>query len=92
MGTKRRSKREDGQDVRDTGDRVNDAVTDLSAYALTLDAECHRLENHVLELTEQESSTAERRALVRERAEMAEELNALRRIIRALACASAPSG
>jgi hypothetical protein len=64
---------------------VDDAITDLSAYALSLDAERDRLDGRVMELAAQESSTAERRAVVRERAEIDEELSAFRRIIRALA-------
>jgi hypothetical protein len=65
-------------------ERVNDALTDLSAYALRLDIECHRLDRRFDELTDQESSAAERRALVQERAEIAEEISAFRRIIAAL--------
>ena len=85
MGTRRRSQREARRKARDRDHRVNEALTDLSAYALTLDVECHRLDDRMLELAKQDSSAAERRALVRERAEMAEELNAFRRIIAALA-------
>lgn len=68
----------------DLDERVNDALSDLSAYALRLDIECHRLDARFDELTDQESSAAERRALVRERAEIAEEISAFRRIIVAL--------
>jgi hypothetical protein len=64
--------------------RVNDALTDLSAYALTLEAEHHRLEDRLLELAGNESSTAERRAVLRERDEISEELNAFRRAVTAL--------
>jgi hypothetical protein len=60
---------------------VHDAITDLTAYALTLDMECHRLDSRLRELLERESSAAERRAVVRERDEIAEKLNALRRAI-----------
>jgi hypothetical protein len=63
---------------------VNDALTDLSVYALTLDAEGHRLGDRLLELAESESSVVELRALVRERAEITEEAMALRRTITAL--------
>jgi hypothetical protein len=63
---------------------VHDALTDLNVYALTLDAERHRLDDRLLELVEIESSVAERRALVRERDEIAEELMALRQAITAL--------
>jgi hypothetical protein len=60
---------------------VHDALTDLSVSALTLDAERYRLDDRLLELVEIESSAAERRALLRERDEIAEELTALRRAI-----------
>jgi len=81
---KRLSQRESRPAVRELDKRVNDALTDLSAYALTLDNERHRLEARVLELAEEESSLSERRALVRERAEVGEELSALRRMITTL--------
>lgn len=63
---------------------VHDALTDLSVYVLTLDREHHRLDDRLLQLVEVESSVAERRALLRERDEIADELTALRRAIRAL--------
>jgi hypothetical protein len=63
---------------------VNDALTDLSVYALTLDAERHRLGDRLLELAENDSSVAERRALLQERGEISEEATALRRTITAL--------
>jgi hypothetical protein len=91
MGTKRRSQHEPGPDAPVDDERVNDAVTDLSAYALSLDAERHRLDDRFMELVEQDSSTAERREVVRERAEIEEELGAFRRIIRALARAARPA-
>jgi hypothetical protein len=70
--------------------RVHDAITDLSAYALTLDVERHRLDSRLRELLERDSSAAERRAVVRERDEIAEELNALRRAIDAFRDEFAP--
>jgi hypothetical protein len=85
MGTRPRSQRKRGPDAPVDDKRVDDAITDLSAYALSLDAERDRLDGRVMELAAQESSTAERRAVVRERAEIDEELSAFRRIIRALA-------
>ena len=85
MGIRRRYQRDSRRDIGVPNERANEALTDLSAYALTLDVECHRLEDRMLELAQQDSSAAERRALVRERAEMAEELNAFRRVISALA-------
>ena len=77
---KRRSQRE----LRQPGERekrVNDALTDLSAYALTLDIECHRLDDRVLELAQQDSSASERRDVVRKRDELADELSAFRQVI-----------
>jgi len=64
--------------------RVNDALTDLSAYALTLEAEHHRLGDRLLELAGNESSAAERRAVLSERNEISEELNAFRLAVTAL--------
>jgi ABC-type phosphate transport system auxiliary subunit len=81
---KPRSQREPRPAARELDHRVNNALTDLSAYALTLDNECHRLEARVLQLAQQESSASERRALVLQRAELAEELNAFREVISAL--------
>jgi hypothetical protein len=60
---------------------VHDALTDLSAYALSLDLERHRVDDRILQLAEIESSMAERRALLRERDGIVEELRALRRTI-----------
>jgi hypothetical protein len=62
---------------------VHDALTDLSAYALSLDLERHRVDDRILELAEIESTVAERRALLRERDGIVEELTALRRTIAA---------
>jgi hypothetical protein len=64
--------------------RVNDALTDLSAYALTLDSERLRLDNRLRELAGIESSVEERHPLLRERDEICEELAALRAAIGAL--------
>ena len=64
--------------------RVNDALTDLSAYALTLDSERLRLDNRLRELAVIESSVEERHPLLRERDEISEELAALRAAIGAL--------
>ena len=63
---------------------MSDALTDLSTYALTLDVECHHLDDRLRELAQTESSAAERRALVRERDELVEELTAFRGAITAL--------
>jgi len=70
--------------------RVHDAITDLSAYALTLDVERDRLDSRLGELLQRDSSAAERRAVIRERDEIAEELHALRRAIDAFRDEFAP--
>jgi hypothetical protein len=84
MGAARRSLREPDSEDRAVTRRVSDALTDLSAYVLTLDAERLRLHDLLLMLAEAESSVTERRALIRERDDIAEELTALRRAITAL--------
>ena len=61
--------------------RVNDALTDLSAYALTLDSERLRLDNRLRELAGVESSVEERHPLLREHDEICEALAALRATI-----------
>jgi hypothetical protein len=65
-------------------ERLHDALTDLNAYAMTLDLDRHRVEVRLLELALSESSGAERRALAREQIEMTDELQALRWAIAAL--------
>lgn len=80
MRMKRRSQRDPGQPG-ELDKRVNDALTDLSAYALTLDGECHRLDDRVLALAKQDSSASERRAVVQQRDEIADELSAFREVI-----------
>jgi hypothetical protein len=73
---------ESGRRRRD--ERVSDALTNLSAYALSLDGEWHRLNDRLMELAKGESSVAQRRAVLRERDEIADELKALRRAITTL--------
>jgi len=58
--------------------RADDALTDLHSYALLLDAECHRMGDRLTELVETEASPADLSRLVRQRADLAEELEALR--------------
>ena len=65
-------------------DRVNNALTDLSAYALTLDSERLRLDTRMRELARSESSLEERYALLCEHDEILDELAALRAAIGAL--------
>ena len=84
MRARRHAQREPRPEAQGVEQRAYDALTDLSTYALTLDVECHRLDDRLHELAQIESSAAERRALVRERDEIAEELTAFRRVIAAL--------
>lgn len=64
--------------------KAYEALTDLSAYALTLDSERLRLDSRLSELTEIDSSVQQRQALLLEREEISEELAALRATITAL--------
>lgn len=64
--------------------RVNDALTDLSAYTLTLDSERLRLGQRMRELATSDSSAEERYALLCEHDEILDELAALRAAISAL--------
>jgi hypothetical protein len=65
-------------------DRANDALTNLSMYALTLDAEYHRLDDRLLELANTEPATAELGTVLRERDEIAAERVAFRYAVVAL--------
>jgi hypothetical protein len=65
-------------------ERIRAALTDLSAYALTLERERHRVGARLGELAESDSSLGQRLALVRERDEIEEEISALRQAITAL--------
>lgn len=66
------------------GKRADDAVTNLSAYALKLDAEYHRLEDRLRELLTGGAPAAELRAALREREELAAARDAFRRSVAAL--------
>jgi hypothetical protein len=68
----------------EAGDRANDALTNLSAYALRLDLEYHRLDDRLFELANAEPAPAELGAVLRERAELAAERDAFRRAVVAL--------
>jgi hypothetical protein len=68
----------------DCNQRANDALTDLSAYALTLDSERLRLDHRIRELARTDSSAEERYALLCEHDEILDELAALRAAIGAL--------
>jgi hypothetical protein len=63
--------------------RMSDALTDLAAYALNLDIEYDRLGKRVGELSEEQCSGADLSALLRERAELAEERQEFRGAIAA---------
>ena len=58
--------------------RADDALTDLHCYALLLDTECHRMQDKLTELVETEASAAAWWRLARQRADLVEELEALR--------------
>jgi hypothetical protein len=81
MRTRRRSEPESGSQGGDAGRRANDALTNLSAYALTLDVEYHRLDDRLLELVKTESEAEELRAVLRERDEIGAEREAFRRSV-----------
>jgi hypothetical protein len=83
MLTGRRSQRESESTSGWPDPRAYDALTDLIAYALRFDFEVHRLGDRLVELAALESSAAERRAVMRERVAMVEELQAFRRAIAA---------
>lgn len=67
----------------DPNERVSDALTDLIAYALNLDMEYQRLDRRAGELTQEECSVADLRSVLRERAELAEEVQEFRGAIAA---------
>lgn len=70
----------------DDGDkRADDAITNLSAYALKLDFEYHRLNDRLLELLNGEAAAAEElRTVLRERDELGAAREAFRRSVAAL--------
>jgi hypothetical protein len=67
----------------DLSKRESDALTDLAVYALNLDTEYHRLDDRVLELAQAGCSGADLWSVLRERAELAEELEEFRDAIAA---------
>jgi hypothetical protein len=67
------------------GKRADDAITNLSAYALKLDFEYHRLDDRLLELLKGGVGAAEElRALLHERDELGAAREAFRRSVAAL--------
>jgi len=67
----------------DLNQRIFDALTNLTAYALKLDIEYCRVDKRVGELTQEECSGADLWAVLRERAELAEECQEFRGAIAA---------
>jgi hypothetical protein len=73
-----------GDRADDAGDRTNDALTNLIAYALTLDTEYHRLDDRAAELVSSDSEGEELRTVLRERDEVGAQREAFRRSVTAL--------
>ena len=84
MPTAQRRHRDIGPECGGPGDRANDALTNLSVYALSLDAEYHRLDDRLLELANAEPAAAELGTILRERDEIAAEREAFRHAVVAL--------
>lgn len=72
--------------------RMHDALTDLHAYVLVLDAEWQRLGERVDELAQSGLPSPDRLDFERRRAEITEELAALRSTIAALRAHADPAG
>ena len=69
----------------DAGKRADDAITNLSAYALKLDFEYHQLHDRLLELLKGDGAAAEElRAAMRERDELGAAREAFRGSVAAL--------
>ena len=81
---RRRFQPEPGSEHGGANQRANDAITNLSAYALTLDVEYHRLDDRVLELVKADTTAEELRAVLREREEIGAEREAFRLSVAAL--------
>ena len=76
----------------DGWDRVCDALTELHAYVLILDAELERTEARLAELGPADPQAGELRRLRMRRTELAAQLELLSRVIIALRAAADPSG
>ena len=61
--------------------RAQDALTNLSAYAMTLDAVYLRLDDRLVELANTEAGAPELQSVLRERAEIGAEREAFRRAV-----------
>lgn len=66
------------------GERANEALTNLSMYALALDVKYHRLDDRLLELAKAEAEATDLVAVLRERDEAAAECEAFRGALVAL--------
>jgi len=64
---------------------MDDALTELAAYALLMEVERNRVQQRFMELGAIESSAADRVDLMRQSSEMAEELEAFRGALTLLA-------
>ena len=84
MPNAQRRHRDAGPESGGPSDRANDALTNLSVYALSLDAEYHRLDDRLLELANTEPAAAELGTVLRERDEIAAEREAFRHAVVAL--------
>lgn len=82
---RRRAKPDPAPRGDDAGKRADDAITNLSAYALRLDSEYQRLDDRLLELLKGEAAAAdELRSVLRERDELGAARVAFRRSVAAL--------
>jgi hypothetical protein len=84
LPTGRRSRREPGSQAGGVDDRANEALTNLSVYALRLDVEYHRLDARLHELANNEAAAAEVGAVLRERDDVEAQREAFRRALTAL--------
>ncbi len=75
----------DGAAFLDATRKMDDALTELAAYALLMEVERNRVQHRFMELGATESSAADRVELMDEASEMAEELEAFRGALTALA-------
>ena len=64
---------------------MDDALTELAAYALLMEVERNRVQHRFMELGAIESTAADRVDLMRQSAEMSEELEAFRGVLTLLA-------
>lgn len=83
--TRHRAKPDPAPRGDDAGKRADDAITNLSAYALKLDFEYHRLHDRLVELLEDDAAAAEElRTALRERDELGAGRDAFRQSLAAL--------